>query len=131
MIKATSMGDNYITELTNGKHTFYADTIEHEGGSDMYARPTEILASAYAACTNITTRMVLDREGLKYDKVTVYTDIDRTDLNNVKFFIRTEIDGDIPQEKKDEIIERVKRCPVCRILRAEKEFLPLEETEDI
>lgn len=131
MIKATSMGDNYITELTNGKHTFYADTIEHEGGSDMYARPTEILASAYAACTNITTRMVLDREGLKYDKVTVYTDIDRTDLNNVKFFIRTEIEGDIPQEKKDEIIERVKRCPVCRILKAEKEFLPLEEIEDI
>lgn len=59
----------------------------------------------------------------------MYTDIDRTDLNNVKFVIRTEIEGDIPQEKKDEIIERVKRCPVCRILKAEKEFLPLELEE--
>ena len=129
MIKATSKDGGYITELTNGKHTFYADTIEHEGGSDMYARPTEILASAYAACTNITTRMVLDREGLQYDKVTVWTDIDRTDLNNVKFYIHTEIEGDIPQEKKDEIIERVKRCPVCRILKAEKEFLELNIDE--
>ena len=129
MIKATSKDGGYITELTNGKHTFYADTIEHEGGSDMYARPTDILASAYAACTNITTRMVLDREGLKYDKVTVWTDIDRTDLNNVKFYIHTEIEGDIPQEKKDEIIERVKRCPVCRILKAEKEFLELNIDE--
>jgi len=45
----------------------------------------------------------------------------------VKFFIRTEIEGDIPQEKKDQIIERVKRCPVCRILRSEKEFLPMEK----
>ena len=129
MIKATSKDGGYITELTNGKHTFYADTIEHEGGSDMYARPTDILCSAYAACTNITTRMVLDREGLKYDKVTVWTDIDRTDLNNVKFYIHTEIEGDIPQEKKDEIIERVKRCPVCRILKAEKEFLELNIDE--
>ena len=118
MITATSKGDNYITELSDGKHIFYADTIEHEGGSDMYARPTDILCSAYAACTNITTRMVLDREGLKYDKVTVWVDIDKSDLNNVKFFIKTEIEG--------EIIERVKRCPVCRILRSEKEFLPLE-----
>ena len=113
MITATGKKDNYITELSDGKHVFYADTIEHEGGSDMYARPTDILCSAYAACTNITTRMVLDREGLKYDKVTVWADIDRTDLNNVKFYIHTEIEGDIPQEKKDEIIERVKRCPVC------------------
>ena len=129
MITAVSKGDNYITELSDGKHTFYADTLEHEGGSDMYARPTDILCSAYAACTNITTRMVLDREGLKYDKVTVWADIDRTDLNNVKFYIHTEIEGDIPQEKKDEIIERVKRCPVCRILKAEKEFLELNIDE--
>ena len=129
MITATSKKDNYITELSDGKHTFYADTIEHEGGSDMYARPTDILCSAYAACTNITTRMVLDREGLKYDKVTVWADIDRTDLNNVKFYIHTEIEGDIPQEKKDEIIQRVKRCPVCRILKADKEFLELNIDE--
>ena len=50
-------------------------------------------------------------------------------LNNVKFFIKTEIEGDIPQAKKDEIIERVKRCPVCRILRSEKEFLDLKDIE--
>ena len=31
--------------------------------------------------------------------------------------------------KKDEIIERVKRCPVCRILKAEKEFLELNIDE--
>ena len=126
MITAIGKCDDYITELSDGKHTFYADTVEHEGGSDMYARPTDILCSAYAACTNITTRMVLDREGLKYDKVTVWADIDRTDLNNVKFYIHTEIEGDIPQEKKDEIIQRVKRCPVCRILKADKEFFELE-----
>ncbi len=129
MITATSKKDSYITELSDGKHIFYADTLEHEGGSDMYARPTDILCSAYAACTNITTRMVLDREGLKYDKVTVWADIDRTDLNNVKFYIHTEIEGDIPQEKKDEIIQRVKRCPVCRILKADKEFLELNIDE--
>ena len=129
MITATSKGDNYITELSDGKHIFYADTIKHEGGSDMYARPTDILCSAYAACTNITTRMVLDREGLKYDKVTVWVDIDKSDLNNVKFHIKTEIEGDIPQAKKDKIIERVKRCPVCRILRSEKEFLDLKDIE--
>lgn len=127
MITATSKGENYITELSDGKHIFYADTVEHEGGSDMYRRPTDILCSAYAACTNITTRMVLDREGFKYNKVTVWADMDKTDLDNVKFFIKVEIDGDIPQEDKDRIIEKVKRCPVCRILRSGKEFLPAED----
>jgi len=129
MIKATSKNNNYLTEITNGEHTFCADGTLDNGGGNRGMRPTEILQSAYAACTNITTRMVLDREGLKYESVTVYVDIDRSDLDNVKFFTRTEIIGDIPLEKKDEIIEKVKRCPVCRILRAEKEFLKLNIDE--
>ena len=126
MIKATSKDGGYITELTNGKHTFYADTIEHEGGSDMYARPTEILASAYAACTNITTRMVLDREGLKYDKVTVWTDIDRTDLNNVKFYIHTEIEGDIPQEKKRRNNRKSKTLPCVQNFKGRKRIFRIK-----
>ena len=127
MITATSKGDNYLTEISDGVHTFYADAPEKSGGGNLYPRPTDILASAYAACTNITTRMVLDREGWEYDKVTVYVDIDKTDLDNVKFYTLTEIEGDIPQEEKDRIIEKVRRCPVCRILRSEKEFLSLED----
>ena len=53
-------------------------------------------------------------------------DIDRSDLDNLKIYAKTEITADISEEKKQEIIQKVKRCPVCRMLAAEKEFLPME-----
>lgn len=126
MITATSKKCDYITRLSDGQHTFYADTPISDGGSDMYQRPGDILASAYAACVNITTRKVLDRENLPYEEVKVYVDIDRSDLDNLKIHTKTEITADISEEKKQEIIQKVKRCPVCRMLAAEKEFLPME-----
>lgn len=126
MITATGKSGSRLAEISDGKHTFYADTPVEGGGSDSYRRPGDILAGAYAACVNITTRMVLDRENLPYEEVKVYVDIDRSDLDNLKIYTRTDIISDISEEKKQEVINRVKRCPVCRMLAAEKQFLTME-----
>lgn len=126
MITAKSRGKNYLTEITDGTHTFFSDSPIPDGGGDRGARPTDILAGALAACMNITARMVIDRMGLEYRTVTTYIDVDRDDPDNVIFKTKLVIDADFPQETKDLIAEKVSRCPVCRILRADKEFITME-----
>ena len=74
--------------------------------------------SALAACVNITTRMLLDKESLPYDRVVVQADLDRTDPDRPAFTAHVDIQGDIPREKKEAIIARVSRCPVCKLLRS-------------
>ena len=80
MITATSEKGGYKTRLSDGKHVFYADTPTEAGGGDGYQRPTDILLSAYAACVNITTRMLLDEGGYAYDSVETKVDLERTCL---------------------------------------------------
>ena len=62
--------------------------------------------------------MLLDKESLPYDRVVVQADLDRTDPDRPAFTAHVDIQGDIPREKKEAIIARVSRCPVCKLLRS-------------
>ena len=126
MITATSMDHGHVTQLTNGRgHYIFADNDATGGGTDLYQRPGELLAEAYAACTNITARMLLEEAGYPDAKVVTRVEMDRDDPDKLTFYTRTDISGEVPEEVKAEVLERITRCPVCRMLRAEKEFLPL------
>lgn len=126
MIIAKSKNDNYMTEITDGQHSIFSDTDIKNGGKNMRQNASSIFFSGYAACVNVTTRMVLDKQNLAYDDVIVTVDYDNSDLDNLKIYTKTEIIGNIPQEKKNEIINKVKRCPVARMMRSNKEFLDME-----
>lgn len=128
MIIAKSSDKGYLTEMTvEGKdlHSIYADQPVSKGGCGQDMRPGQILLSSYAACMNITLRMLLNDEQLPYEGVNVTVDMDNSEEGVTKFYRKVEIVSDIPQEKKDELIERVKRCPVCKILNNKKEFYDL------
>ena len=64
--------------------------------------------------------------GLKHGTVTVMVDMDNSTPGVSKFYKKIEIDADIPQEKKDELIKRADSCPVCNILKNEKEFYNMD-----
>ena len=102
MVTATNERGGYLTRLSDGKHVWTADVPRDRDGTDAGPTPTDLLLSAYAACINITARMLLDEGN--------YTDIE----------------GDISESDKAALLKRVERCPVCKLLAAEKEFLPLE-----
>lgn len=123
MITAKSKKQNYLTEIQTPQHTFYADVQKDHGGSGEYASPSELFASSYAACLNITTRMVLDRKELSYEEVIVQVEVDSSNLDELKIYTHIDIIGDISQEEKEAIIQKVKRCPVGRMMRSEKQFL--------
>ena len=65
-------------------------------------------------------------EGLVWDNVTVHVDMNRKNPEDIKIYTKIIIEGDIPQEKKDELIANVLDCPICKVLRGGKTFLPLE-----
>ena len=126
MVTATSKERNYVTEITDGEHIIYSDTILSDNGTGEYVNPADMVISALAACLNITLRKRMRAEGLVWDSVTVHVDMNRKNPEDIKIYTKIIIEGDIPQEKKDELIANVLDCPICKVLRGNKTFLPLE-----
>ena len=126
MVTATSKERNYVTEITDGEHIIYSDTILSDNGTGEYVNPADMVISALAACLNITLRKRMRAEGLVWDSVTVHVDMNRKNHEDIKIYTKIIIEGDIPQEKKDELIANVLDCPICKVLRGCKTFLPLE-----
>jgi len=127
MITATSKGKDYVTELTDGRgHYVFADVEPDAGGENLYQRPGELLAEAYAACMNITARQLLTGAGYPGVEVVTKVEMDRSDPAKTVFYSRTDIAGDIPADVKAMVLDKITRCPVCKILAGEKEFRALE-----
>lgn len=122
MIISESKMENYCTEVSNENTVVFSDVTEEKGGKGQYFRPHDLLCAAYASCLNITTRMVLERKNIKYEKVIVKVDLDRSDENKTKFLYDIDIIGDISNETKELIINMVRKCPVRKTLSKEIEF---------
>ncbi len=122
MIIAKSGQENYYTEVSNGITSIASDVTGEKGGNGNNFRPHELLCSGFASCLNITVRMVLERKNIDYDQVVVKVDLDSSDETKTKFFYDIEIIGDIPEKKKQEIINIAKNCPVRRTLERQIEF---------
>lgn len=112
MIISKSMDGNYLTEITNGVYSLYADTQ----GTEQSLHPHEFIESALAACMNITTRMVLDRMSLKYDGVEVKVSLDRPSKEDTVITYSIDIKGDIDEAVKKQITAKVFNCPVRKTL---------------
>ena len=122
MIISESKKENYCTEISNENSFIFSDVTEEKGGKGQYLRPHDLLCAAFASCLNITTRMILDRKNIKYEKVIVKVDLDRSDENKTKFIYDIDIIGDISNETKQLIIKMVRNCPVRKTLSKEIEF---------
>lgn len=122
MIISESKKENYCTEISNGNTAFLSDVAEEKGGKGQYLRPHDLLCGGFASCLNIATRMVLEHKNIKYEKVIVKVDLDRSDEKKTKFLYDIDIIGDISNETKRLIINMVKNCPVKKTLSKEIEF---------
>ena len=124
MITAESGQSNYSTLLSNGSAQIQADTTQDKGGGGESFRPHDLLCAGYAACLNISVRMVLERMNLKYDKVSTQVDLDRV-KDKTTFLYQVEIDGDVSPETKEIVIAKALNCPVRKTLSKPLEFQPL------
>lgn len=122
MIISESKMENYCTEISNENTVIFSDVTEEKGGKGQSFRPHDLLCAGFASCLNITTRMILDRKNIKYEKVIVKVDLDRNDENKTKFLYIVDIIGNISNETKQHIIKMVENCPVRKTLSKETEF---------
>jgi putative redox protein len=121
MITVKGAGLPYRAVISNGQAIAYTDVAAAEGGQVSELSPSEMICAGYAACAQITTRMVLDRKQLPYDDVQVTASADWDGEKTVISYQIRIISG-ISEETKREIIEKVTRCPVRRMLSGEIVF---------
>ena len=115
MITAQNGNCNYLVNLNNGKAEICADILPDKGGQGNHFRPHDLLCAAYAACLNITVRMVLDRLELPYSDVKVEVDLERSEGKTV-FKSKIGIEGNLSEEQKKKVLTLASNCPVRKTL---------------
>ncbi|MZP28644.1 OsmC family peroxiredoxin [Heliobacterium undosum] len=122
MIVSESKNANYCTEISNETSIVFSDVTEEKGGQGQYFRPHDLLCAGLSACLNIGARMLMDHHNIKYDKVIVKVDLDRTDANKTKFQYNIDIVGELSKETKRWVIEKASNCAVRKTLSKELTF---------
>ena len=124
MINAESCQENYLTKLSNGPVSISSNSTRDQEGN-AYFLPHDLLCAAFASCLNMTVRMVLDRKGLKYDKVVTNVDVNREKEDSSVFMYHIEIIGDIDESTKEAVITKSMNCPVRKTLSKNISFQPM------
>lgn len=117
MVTSFSENSAYKTCIENEDSLkIYSDVASEKGGQSDGFRPHDLLCASFAACLNITVRMLLDKEKLSYDAVKVNVELNRNNPNKTIFTYDVEIAGNIGKDVKQAIIEKASNCPVHRTL---------------
>lgn len=120
MAKITSSikKEAYLTKiLSPSGNVLLADEPTSNGGKDLGLSPSELLASALAACTSSTLRMYADRKG--WDLQEVKIDIE---LKFIREENRTVIErklvliGNLDGAQTERLLAVANACPVHNIL---------------
>lgn len=127
MVISKSLEGNYATEISNGICKVSANSLEHN--SDCI-HPHDFIEAGLAACMNITTRMVLDRMNLKYDGVEVKVSLERPDNENTVITYDIDIKGDIDEDTKRLIKNKVFNCPVRKTLTSHIEVIQSNSSKE-
>lgn len=124
MITAVSRENKYKTDITGKSAAITMDMPVASGGSGEGLVPFELLLSGFAACLNITIRILLDKKGVPYRQVKVTAGEDRNKKPGAMLISwQAEIEGDIPEEEKQKYIARAfEKCPVHNALAGNIEF---------
>jgi putative redox protein len=123
----------YAMLISDGRHAYFTDEPDEEGGDDLGPTPYELLLSALGGCMAITLLMYARRKEWKVDEVSVHLSHERVhardcaectqeeidDAGNARIdLIRTELTvrGDLSADQKARLLEIANRCPVHRTL---------------
>lgn len=130
---AETGGGTFQNAVRAGRHRLFADEPQSVGGLDSGPSPYDFLSIALGACTSMTLRMYAQHKKLALGRIAVdvshakihardcaeCTETERGSNARIDHFERTiSIDGDLPDELREKILEIADKCPVHRTLEA-------------
>ncbi len=121
MTKVSSSIKNelYKVEITSPSgNIIIADEPVEQGGKNAGFSPTELLASALAACTSATLKMYADRKGWDLQEVHIDIDLEFIPEESKTIIRRTlKFSGDLDEDQKTRLLAIANACPVHKILK--------------
>jgi putative redox protein len=133
-IRVSETGEGRFQNMVMaGRHRMFADEPVDVGGLDSGPSPYDLLGAALASCTSMTIRMYADFKKIKLGRVSVdvqhakihardcaeCAEDQRNGGGKVDTFTRKiSIEGGIPDELADKLVEIANKCPVHRTLEA-------------
>lgn len=110
--------ENYKIEIKSPSgNVVIADEPESNGGKNLGFSPTELLASALAACTSATVKMYADRKAWDLQEVKINIELEFIrDKNKTVINRSLEFVGNLDAAQKARLITIANACPVHKIL---------------
>ncbi|MEO1198818.1 MAG: alpha/beta fold hydrolase [Pseudomonadota bacterium] len=130
VVRETGEG-KFQNQVRVGHHRFFADEPVSFGGLDSGPSPYDLVATGLAACTSMTLRMYADRKKLDLGRVTVtvkHNKVHAQDCQDCAEEIKERegkidrferiiaIEGGIPADLEEKILEIADKCPVHKTL---------------
>lgn len=117
VINASIGTHHYRTTLASAGNMYIADEPVSDGGGDEGFSPSELLASALAACTCITLRMYADRKGWPLDDVQVAVEFTRDNaLNESNITRNISLVGQLSPEQRARLLTIANSCFIHKTL---------------
>jgi putative redox protein len=111
MIRCKSGEAQYQSLFSNGKFDGFSDATEDKGGRGSGFRPHELLEAALASCMNIHLRMYADHHGIPLSEVMTQVSLHRS-AGEVVFEYAIELDGSLPDDQRNKLMQIAETCPV-------------------
>ena len=126
MIECQSEAEKYNCKTDINGYIIQSDVTPKKGGQAKGIRPHDILATAYAACLNISVQMACDKKQIPVNSVISKVKLIR---ENSKTIFKYQIDfkQPLPEDTRKEILAMIENCPVRRTLSKPIEFQMSEE----
>lgn len=122
IIKIKNLPEGYQSIITNGTHSIVGDEPVQSKGTDLGLSPSELLLSSLAMCKVATVRFIARKNNWEIEEVKAELSQEvKRETNGLKTNVKIaiQIEGDITQEQKDELLKQADACYIHRQIMGE------------
>lgn len=125
-LKITNLPEGFQSIITNGKHSIVGDEPIENTGTDLGLMPLELTLSGLALCKVATMRGYARKKEWNIGNITAEFEQEVGRGNKMlktQVKIKFDIEGDVTDEQKQELIKQADNCFVHRMLSGEWEIV--------
>jgi putative redox protein len=117
VIKIKNLPEGYQSIITNGTHTIVGDEPVKSKGTNLGLSPSELVLSGLAMCKVATVRFIARKNNWEIGEVKAELSQEvKRESTGLKTIVKVaiQIEGDITQEQKDELLKQANACYIHR-----------------